>query len=126
MRNRRAVFFGPLGLDRQVEYYLSDENLKYDKFFHEKIAENKDGWLEPWRKMRETLEDGHAHGFATVLLAKLCFFFIGEVLTAPEDLTLILQCNKMKTMRATKVRSPGRHGKGAMVICELPHRSICV
>ncbi|CAL1171450.1 unnamed protein product [Cladocopium goreaui] len=48
---------------KQVEYYLSDENLKYDKFFHEKIAENKDGWL---------------------------------------DLTLILQCNKMKTMRATK------------------------
>lgn len=46
-----------------MEYYLSDENLKYDKFFHEKIAENKDGWL---------------------------------------DLTLILQCNKMKTMHATK------------------------
>ena len=48
---------------KQVEYYMSDENLKYDKFFHEKIAGEKDGWL---------------------------------------DLTLILQCNKMKTMRATK------------------------
>jgi hypothetical protein len=35
-----------------VEYYLSDENLKYDKFFHEKIAENIDGWLEPWRFTR--------------------------------------------------------------------------
>eukprot|EP00438_Fugacium_kawagutii_P004301 Skav229409 [mRNA] locus=scaffold2297:72409:74851:+ [translate_table: standard] len=31
-----------------VEYYLSDENLKYDKFFHDKITENKEGWLEPW------------------------------------------------------------------------------
>ncbi|CAJ1348401.1 unnamed protein product [Effrenium voratum] len=48
---------------KQVEYYLSDENLKYDKFFHEKISENKEGWL---------------------------------------DMTLILSCNKMKSMRATK------------------------
>eukprot|EP00435_Cladocopium_sp_Y103_P065725 s392_g27.t1 len=55
----------PAVVRKQVEYYLSDENLKYDKFFHEKIAENTDGWL---------------------------------------DMTLILQCNKMKTMRATKVR----------------------
>ncbi|CAK9075184.1 unnamed protein product [Durusdinium trenchii] len=47
----------------QVEYYLSDENLKYDKFFHEKITADKDGWLE---------------------------------------LQLILSCNKMKNMRATK------------------------
>lgn len=25
---------------------MSDENLKYDKFFHEKIAGEKDGWLD--------------------------------------------------------------------------------
>ena len=30
----------------QVEYYLSDENLKYDKFFHDKISGNADGWLD--------------------------------------------------------------------------------
>ena len=30
----------------QVEYYLSDENLKYDKFFHDKISANADGWLD--------------------------------------------------------------------------------
>eukprot|EP00930_Biecheleria_cincta_P054221 TRINITY_DN401_c0_g1_i1.p1 TRINITY_DN401_c0_g1~~TRINITY_DN401_c0_g1_i1.p1 ORF type:complete len:455 (+),score=137.89 TRINITY_DN401_c0_g1_i1:55-1365(+) len=48
---------------KQVEYYLSDENLKYDKFFHEKIAADKEGWLE---------------------------------------MQLILSCNKMKVMRATK------------------------
>lgn len=30
-----------------MEYYLSDENLKYDKFFHEKITADKDGWLDP-------------------------------------------------------------------------------
>lgn len=29
-----------------MEYYMSDENLKYDKFFHEKIAGEKDGWLD--------------------------------------------------------------------------------
>ena len=48
---------------KQVEYYLSDENLKFDKFFHEKISGEKDGWLE---------------------------------------MELVLSCNKMKTMRATK------------------------
>mmetsp|Transcript_52202 Transcript_52202/g.122117 ORF Transcript_52202/g.122117 Transcript_52202/m.122117 type:complete len:420 (-) Transcript_52202:58-1317(-) len=31
---------------KQIEYYLSDENLKYDKFFHEKIATNGEGWLD--------------------------------------------------------------------------------
>ncbi|CAE8648163.1 unnamed protein product, partial [Polarella glacialis] len=31
---------------KQVEYYLSDENLKYDKFFSEKIAGDKEGWLD--------------------------------------------------------------------------------
>lgn len=48
---------------KQVEYYLSDENLKYDKFFSDKIAADKEGWL---------------------------------------DISLILSCNKMKSMRATK------------------------
>jgi len=32
-------------LKKQVEYYLSDANLKNDKFFHTKISENADGWL---------------------------------------------------------------------------------
>merc|ERR1712194_187118 len=48
---------------KQVEYYLSDENLKHDKFFHEKIATDKEGWL---------------------------------------DLSMIVSCNKMKVMKATK------------------------
>lgn len=30
---------------RQVEYYLSDDNLKFDKFFHERISANAEGWL---------------------------------------------------------------------------------
>ena len=33
-------------LKKQVEYYLSDKNLANDKFFHEKISEGKDGWIE--------------------------------------------------------------------------------
>jgi hypothetical protein len=53
----------PAVVRKQIEYYLSDENLKYDKFFHEKITSDKDGWL---------------------------------------DLNLVLTCNKMKTMKATK------------------------
>merc|ERR1719445_1048235 len=31
---------------RQVEYYFSDENLRYDKFFNEKILGDKEGWLD--------------------------------------------------------------------------------
>jgi hypothetical protein len=31
---------------KQIEYYLSDDNLKFDKFFHEKIAADAEGWLE--------------------------------------------------------------------------------
>eukprot|EP00929_Paragymnodinium_shiwhaense_P096422 TRINITY_DN5800_c0_g1_i1.p1 TRINITY_DN5800_c0_g1~~TRINITY_DN5800_c0_g1_i1.p1 ORF type:complete len:424 (-),score=201.45 TRINITY_DN5800_c0_g1_i1:251-1444(-) len=53
----------PAVVRKQVEYYLSDENLRYDKFFHEKISADKDGWLE---------------------------------------LNLVLTCNKMKSMNATK------------------------
>eukprot|EP00929_Paragymnodinium_shiwhaense_P001817 TRINITY_DN102024_c0_g1_i1.p1 TRINITY_DN102024_c0_g1~~TRINITY_DN102024_c0_g1_i1.p1 ORF type:complete len:365 (+),score=62.35 TRINITY_DN102024_c0_g1_i1:76-1095(+) len=30
---------------RQVEFYMSDENLEYDRFFHEKIADSPSGWL---------------------------------------------------------------------------------
>jgi len=48
---------------KQVEYYMSDDNLRHDKFFHEKITGDKEGWLE---------------------------------------IALILSCNKMKAMRATK------------------------
>lgn len=32
-------------LKKQVEYYLSDANLKHDKFFHTKISEEAEGWL---------------------------------------------------------------------------------
>lgn len=32
-------------LKKQVEYYLSDDNLKFDKFFHEKMSASE-GWLE--------------------------------------------------------------------------------
>jgi hypothetical protein len=32
-------------ITKQVEYYLSDLNLKKDKFFHSKISESEDGWL---------------------------------------------------------------------------------
>merc|ERR1719220_198568 len=31
---------------RQVEYYFSDENLRYDKFFNERISADKEGWLD--------------------------------------------------------------------------------
>eukprot|EP00746_Dinoflagellata_sp_MGD_P016643 gnl/MRDRNA2_/MRDRNA2_137698_c0_seq1.p1 gnl/MRDRNA2_/MRDRNA2_137698_c0~~gnl/MRDRNA2_/MRDRNA2_137698_c0_seq1.p1 ORF type:complete len:518 (-),score=139.62 gnl/MRDRNA2_/MRDRNA2_137698_c0_seq1:7-1560(-) len=33
-------------LRKQVEYYLSDKNLTHDKFFHEKISSNPEGWLD--------------------------------------------------------------------------------
>jgi hypothetical protein len=32
-------------LKKQVEYYLSDANLKHDKFFHTKLSEGTDGWM---------------------------------------------------------------------------------
>lgn len=32
-------------LKKQVEYYLSDSNLKHDKFFHTKLSEDAEGWL---------------------------------------------------------------------------------
>ncbi|EER09598.1 lupus la ribonucleoprotein, putative [Perkinsus marinus ATCC 50983] len=38
---------GPAVADvkRQVEYYLSDDNLRHDAFFHRKISEDPEGWL---------------------------------------------------------------------------------
>jgi hypothetical protein len=33
-------------LKKQVEYYLSDKNLVQDKFFNEKLAEGKEGWMD--------------------------------------------------------------------------------
>mmetsp|Transcript_18907 Transcript_18907/g.33603 ORF Transcript_18907/g.33603 Transcript_18907/m.33603 type:complete len:443 (-) Transcript_18907:144-1472(-) len=56
----------PAVVRKQVEYYLSDENLKYDKFFHEKISSDKEGgWLDinfiltcnKMKLMRATKED---------------------------------------------------------------------
>merc|ERR1719217_2019355 len=45
-------------LKRQIEYYFSDQNLQQDEFFHEKIADDIDGWLDAiWilgcKKIRE-------------------------------------------------------------------------
>merc|ERR1740121_3225775 len=33
-------------LRTQLEYYLSDDNLQRDRFFHEAISANDGGWLE--------------------------------------------------------------------------------
>jgi len=33
-------------IKKQIEYYFSDQNLKGDKFFHEKISAHPEGWLE--------------------------------------------------------------------------------
>ena len=33
-------------IKEQIEYYLSDENLKRDSFFHEKISEDSDGYID--------------------------------------------------------------------------------
>lgn len=32
-------------IKNQIEFYLSDENLKYDAFFHKKIYHDKQGYL---------------------------------------------------------------------------------
>jgi len=52
-------------VQKQVEYYMSDENLKGDQFFHEKISGNGEGWLplnlilscNKMKAMKATLED---------------------------------------------------------------------
>jgi len=36
----------PALVKKQIEYYFSDMNLKYDKFFHEKISQDPGGWLD--------------------------------------------------------------------------------
>lgn len=33
-------------LKKQIEYYFSDKNLKKDKFFHNKISSDKEGWVD--------------------------------------------------------------------------------
>jgi len=33
-------------LRSQIEYYLSDENLRHDRFFHKQISADSEGWLE--------------------------------------------------------------------------------
>ena len=35
-----------IAIKEQIEYYLSDENLKQDSFFHDKISENVNGYLD--------------------------------------------------------------------------------
>lgn len=55
----------PAVIRKQVEYYMSDENLRTDRFFNEKIASDKEGWLEmslilscnKMKAMRATQED---------------------------------------------------------------------
>jgi hypothetical protein len=38
MENNDKSSEGQIKLKQQVEYYLSDENLRSDKFFHDKIS----------------------------------------------------------------------------------------
>lgn len=55
----------PAAVRKQLEYYLSDENLRFDKFFHDKISADSEGWLEvalilscnKMKTMRATPED---------------------------------------------------------------------
>lgn len=60
-------------LRKQVEYYFSDENLEYDKFFHDLISKDPDGWVDmeyviQCKKMRNVLRD-HADSEDFVLEA---------------------------------------------------------
>jgi hypothetical protein len=34
------------GLKEQVEYYLSDDNLKVDKFFNRELTRHSDGFMD--------------------------------------------------------------------------------
>merc|ERR1719424_12156 len=43
---KKAKTVDMAAIKKQIEYYFSDGNLKTDKFFHEKISENADGWLD--------------------------------------------------------------------------------
>ncbi len=33
-------------IKKQIEYYFSDKNLSKDKFFHNKISADKEGWVD--------------------------------------------------------------------------------
>ena len=33
-------------IKKQIEYYLSDSNLSHDRYFHDKIESNPEGWLD--------------------------------------------------------------------------------
>jgi hypothetical protein len=43
---KKAKTVDMAAIRKQIEYYFSDANLKTDKFFHDKISENSDGWLD--------------------------------------------------------------------------------
>jgi hypothetical protein len=57
--------FNEADVVKQIEYYLSDGNLKGDKFFHEKISSSAEGWIpmadimncNNIKKMKVTAED---------------------------------------------------------------------
>merc|ERR1719399_210554 len=42
----KATAPDPAAIRKQVEYSLSDDNLRHDKFFHDKISANGEGWLD--------------------------------------------------------------------------------
>mmetsp|Transcript_100046 Transcript_100046/g.188317 ORF Transcript_100046/g.188317 Transcript_100046/m.188317 type:complete len:722 (-) Transcript_100046:152-2317(-) len=45
-KRRRIAPDGLGDLRKQIEHYMSDENLAQDPFFHDKISADPDGWLE--------------------------------------------------------------------------------
>merc|ERR1719399_733670 len=42
----KATAPDPAAIRKQVEYSLSDDNLRHDKFFHDKISADEGGWLD--------------------------------------------------------------------------------
>jgi hypothetical protein len=65
VKRLRASLPDSAAVRKQIEYYLSDENLKSDKFFHDKISGDPEGWLgldmimgcKKIKDMRATTED---------------------------------------------------------------------
>ena len=45
-KSKKADASSKMEIKGQIEYYLSDENLKHDSFFHEKISNNPKGYLD--------------------------------------------------------------------------------
>ena len=45
-KSKKADTSSKMEIKEQIEYYLSDENLKHDSFFHEKISNNPKGYLD--------------------------------------------------------------------------------